>query len=75
VGAIVPASTFMYGSILIEETCLEYQPWLFASHSRILILSPIVFNSRPVEEAIRNQPSISPSVYFQVVGRLEDAYQ
>jgi hypothetical protein len=38
-------------------------------------LSPIVFNSRPVEEAIRNQPSISHSVYFHVVRGLEDAYQ
>jgi hypothetical protein len=37
VGAIVPASIFMYGSILMEVT-----------------FRPVVFNNKPVEEAVIN---------------------
>lgn len=58
VGAMSPASIFMYGSILIEETCIDCQLAIRVIVFERLIFNPVVFNSRPVEEAARNQHHI-----------------
>lgn len=62
VGAMVPASTFMYGSTLIEETCCACQPrnlhrmQRYTRFHRQPIFNPMVLSSRPVEEAITPFP-------------------
>ena len=59
VGAIVPASTFMYGSILIEVTCIDRQPGFQGGETRgIHIFNPIVLSSRPAEEAVPSPSAI-----------------
>lgn len=51
VGAIVPASTFMYGSILMEDTCIAGQYVEHVGLGQRHIFKPIVLSRRPVEEA------------------------
>ena len=77
-GAIVPASTFIYGSTLIEETCSAGQrfaaPGLSHSYNRQHIFNPIVLSKRPVEDATEMSESLSSERPGQAEDELRTNY-
>lgn len=78
VGAIVPASTFIYGSTLIEETCSAGQqfatPGLSHSYNRQHIFNPIVLSKSPVEEATEMSERLSSKRPGQVEDEVRTNY-